>query len=349
MKKFLYLLLPFLLLGHASQAQETRPSPWFPEDAEWYYGIHDINMGMGMATGCIHMTVAKDTLFAGRPCKQLKLEACDGKYETLYEYVYPCGDSLFYYNYAEGDFFLLLDLSAKKGDTIWVHPSGFIPNPGFDPYLRWKKHGIFAANDSNAIREAYRFMAYRIKNVDTVIMDGKTLRRQHAEEITTRNENGEQTHSDWFFPGWQHPKYNYVVEGLGSLGGFWGESWGWMPEWGIMWLRCFFAEGKTYLTDGKCDNAAVETSLENPAAFWRLSPQPATESVRAVCEASAVGTWRDGRWRLVDAAGKALQGGVFTDGCFEISLSDHPAGLYFIEITAANGTACRLKCLKATR
>ena len=34
MKKFLYLLLPFLLLGHASQAQETRPSPWFPDGAE---------------------------------------------------------------------------------------------------------------------------------------------------------------------------------------------------------------------------------------------------------------------------------------------------------------------------
>ncbi len=82
MKKFLYLLLPFLLLGHASQAQETRPSPWFPEDAEWYYGIHDINMGMGMATGCIHMTVAKDTLFAGRPCKQLSCHRLNDRGES---------------------------------------------------------------------------------------------------------------------------------------------------------------------------------------------------------------------------------------------------------------------------
>ncbi len=94
---------------------------------------------------------------------------------------------------------------------------------------------------------------------------------------------------------------------------------------------------------------STEKTQLNPAAFWRLSPQPASESVRAVCEATADGAWRDGRWRLVDAAGKALQGGVFTDGCFEISLSDHPAGLYFVEITAASGTACRLKCLKATR
>ena len=138
MKKFLYLLLPFLLLGHASQAQETRPSPWFPEGAEWYYGSFPIESPGG--TDCIHMTVTKDTLLADRLCRQLKLEACDGAYETLYEYVYPCGDSLFYYNYAAQDFFLLMDMSAKKGDTIWVHDTGFIPNPGFDPYQRWNDH-----------------------------------------------------------------------------------------------------------------------------------------------------------------------------------------------------------------
>lgn len=344
MKKFLYLLMPVLLLSHVNQAQERPSSPWFPEGAEWYYGITDDGMGSG--TGCIHMMVAKDTLFAGRLCKQLRLEACDGAYETLYEYVYPCGDSLFYYNYAEENFFLLLDLSAKKGDTVWVHPSGFIPNLGFDPYMRWKIYGV--GNEPDDIRSHYRFMAYKIKSVDTVIMGEKTLRRQHAEAITTRNDNGEQTHSDWFFPG-MGIDCGYIVEGLGSLCGFWGESWGWIPEWGLMWLRCFFAEGKTYMTDGKCDNAAVETSLENPAAFWRLSPQPASESVRAVCEASADGAWRDGRWRLVDAAGKALQGGVFTDGSFEIGLEAYPAGLYFVEITAADGTNCRLKCLKATR
>ena len=109
-------------------------------------------------------------------------------------------------------------------------------------------------------------------------------------------------------------------------------------------MRCFFAEGKTYMTDGKCTNAAVETPLENPAAFWRLSPQPATESVQAVCEAMET-TWHSGNWRLIDAGGKALRRGTFSDGRFDISLNAIPAGLYFIEITA-NGTTCRLKCVK---
>ncbi len=39
-------------------------------------------MGMGMATGCIHMTVAKDTLFAGRPCKQLSCHRLNDRGES---------------------------------------------------------------------------------------------------------------------------------------------------------------------------------------------------------------------------------------------------------------------------
>ena len=315
--------------GVRLDAQEPAPSPWFPDGAEWYYGIFD-NFDLRGGTGCIHMTVAKDTLFAGRPCKQLKLEACDGKFETLYEYVYPCGDSLFYYNYAAQDFFLLLDLSAKKGDTVWVHDSVFFPNPGFDPYRQWN----YRQND---------FMAYKIIGIDTIVRSGKSLRRQQVKPITERNVDGQIEFSYWRFPSWKNGDY-YVVEGIGSFGGFWGESYPGHLEWGYCKLRCFFAEGKTYMTDGKCDNAAVETPLENPAAFWRLSPQPATESVQAVCEAAETG-WHSGNWRLVDAGGKALRRGTFRDGRFDVSLSAIPTGLYFIEVTA-NGTTCRLKCVK---
>ena len=338
MKKSIYLCAIILLLGHINQAQERPSSPWFPEAAEWYYGSFPIESPGG--TDCIHMTVTKDTLLADRLCRQLKLEACDGAYETLYEYVYPCGDSLFYYNYAAQDFFLLMDMSAKKGDTIWVHDTGFIPNPGFDPYQRWNDH--YSTPDE--IRKQYCFLAYKIIGTDTVVIGGKSLRRQRAEPIYSLKD---EWRTYWVFPSSNQD--DDIVENIGSLGGFWGVSAMISLEREPLQLRCFFAEGKTYMTDGKCDNAAVETSLENPASFWRLSPQPASEIVRAVCEASAVGTWRDGRWRLVDAAGKALQGGVFTDGCFEINLSDCPTGLYFVEIMAADGTACRLKYLKATR
>lgn len=330
MKKMIFWTLSlFLLSSMYLDAQEPAPSPWFPDGAEWYYGIFD-QFELRGGTGCIHMTVAKDTLFAGRSCKQLRLEACDGKYETLYEYVYPCGDSLFYYNYAAQDFFLLLDLSATKGDTVWVHDSAFIPNPGFDPYRQWN----FTRND---------FMAYQIINIDTIVRAGKSLRRQQVKPITERNADGQKEISYWEFPGLISEDH-YVIEGMGSLGGFWGEACPGHLEWGYCKLRCFFAESKTYMTDGKCDNLAVETPIENPTAFWRLSPQPASESVQAVCRAAETGG-HSGNWRLVDAGGKALRHGSFSDGRFDVPLSAIPTGLYFIEITA-NGTTCRLKCVK---
>ncbi len=73
MKKFILLIIGLMaLLPVQLHAQETRPSPWFPEDAEWYYGLFGEWELFG-GTGCVHMTVAKDTLLADRPCKKLKL------------------------------------------------------------------------------------------------------------------------------------------------------------------------------------------------------------------------------------------------------------------------------------
>ncbi|MDE5574829.1 MAG: hypothetical protein K2I87_03845, partial [Bacteroidales bacterium] len=96
-------------------AQEGMESFRFAEDAQWYYSIADDGMGSGV--GCIHMSVSGDTVLMGKKCRRLMIESCDGSYETICEYVYSVGEKLFYYNMAAQDFFLLLDLSAKPGDT----------------------------------------------------------------------------------------------------------------------------------------------------------------------------------------------------------------------------------------
>ncbi|MDE5574947.1 MAG: hypothetical protein K2I87_04455, partial [Bacteroidales bacterium] len=90
-------------------------SSWFMEGSQWYYEIADDGMGSGV--GCIHMSVSGDTVLMGKTCRRLMIESCDGSYETICEYVYSAGEKLFYYNMAAQDFFLLLDLSAKPGDT----------------------------------------------------------------------------------------------------------------------------------------------------------------------------------------------------------------------------------------
>ena len=187
----------------------------------------------------------------------------------------------------------------------------------------------FSLDNCDVFEEKSR--SYKVFSVhDTLLNDGVTRKCIHLKDIT-RDDN-----------------IKIWVEGLGSL------------EKGIYWepfdivgctgtLLCCHQNGVQIYRNPDYNNCFVdkvtnEQSEPNPAAFWRLSPQPATESVQAVCEAVETG-WYSGSWRLVDAGGKALRHGTFSDGRFDVSLRAIPAGLYFIEITA-NGTTCRLKCVK---
>ena len=187
----------------------------------------------------------------------------------------------------------------------------------------------FSLENGDLFEEESR--SYRVFSVhDTLLNDGVTRKCIHLKDIT-REDN-----------------IKIWVEGLGSL------------EKGISWetfdrvgrsgdLLCCHQNGVQIYRNPDYNSCFVGELANNrlepsPSTFWRLSPQPATESVQAVCEAAETG-WHSGNWRLVDTGGKALRRGTFSDGRFDISLNAIPAGLYFIEITA-NGTTCRLKCVK---
>lgn len=312
------------------RAQERADFFRFAEDAQWYYEIADDGMGSG--GGCIRMSVAGDTLLEGRKCQRIKIESCDRTYETLYEYLYPCGEKLYYYNFQTREFFMLLDFSAQAGDTVWVHTNAFTPNLGFDPYQRWKLYDT----------DYFSFMAYRITAVDTVSMGNKSFKRQSAQPITIRNTEHGEEHSEWMFPGWHH---DYIIEGIGSLGGFFGEVWGLYPEWGKCRLCCFSANGQNYISDGECGSASTERMQVQEKEIWRLSPQPATNVVRATCMSDVDKNWRSGHWRLFNLTGKIIQHGTFVDEGFEITLRDNPTGMYMLEIDNGKGSVSRLKCL----
>ena len=288
-------------------AQKPSEISRFAEDAQWYYEIEDDGMGSGI--GCIRMSVAGDTLLEGRKCQRLKIEARDGTYETLYEYVYPCGEKLYYYNLTAKDFFLLLDFSVQVGDTVWVHTEAFVPNPGFDPYQRWKLYDT----------DYFPFMAYTITAVDTVDMGGKILKRQSAQPITN---------SEWMFPGWHQ---EYIIEGIGSLGGFFGEVWGLYPEWGKCRLRCFSADGKTLLSDGNCGTTANETGKKDFGLH--VYPNPATETITLTamgCNLQKV--------EILDVNGRVLYSTtVNSTETFDYNVSQMPSGFYLARVKTPCG------------
>ncbi len=91
---------------------------------------------------------------------------------------------------------------------------------------------------------------------------------------------------------------------------------------------------------------SVEPMWVLNSAQWQLSPQPTGETVQAVCTSSST-AWQKGHWYLHDLSGKRLLSGYFTDGQFEVSLSNVPHGVYIIEVQTAQGSGvCRLKCVK---
>lgn len=340
--KFFLLSVLFLFIGENAvlHAQKSQDSSWFMDGSQWYYYIADDGMGSG--EGCIRMSLAGDTLLGEHVCQRLMMESCDGSYETIYEYVYSVGEKLFYYNVAAKDFFMLLDLSAQPGDTVWVHTESFVPNPGFDPYRRWEK----VAADFSDPSECFPFMAYKIDSVDTLNIGGKTLKRQSAQPVTNRTTEHGEENSLWMFPGWHH---EYIIEGIGSLGGFFGEVWGLYPEWGKCQLRCFSVNGQNYISNGECGNTSIERPQTHEKEIWRLSPQPATGVVRVYRISTDDRIGESGRWRLFNLAGKIIQNGTFVNGSFVISVEDNPSGLYFMEIDAGKGNICRLKCITIKR
>ena len=306
-KSIIAFLVVSMIGSSAVFAQEPSEVSRFAEDAQWYYEIADDGMGSG--EGCIHMSVAGDTLLEGRKCQRLKIEACDGAYETLYEYVYPCGEKLYYYNLTAKDFFLLLDFSAQVGDTVWVHTDAFTPNPGFDPYQRWKLYDT----------DFFPFMAYTITAVDTVNMGGKTLKRQSAQPIIN---------SEWMFPGWHQ---EYIIEGIGSLGGFFGEVWGLYPEWGKCRLRCFFADGKTFLKDGNC--GMVTNKADEETFGLHLYPNPAKETVTLTATGCKLQ-----RVEILDMNGRVLHA-VTLNGTetFDYNVSQMSSGFYLARVKTSCG------------
>ena len=301
------------------EGRQNQESSWFMESSQWYYEIADDGMGSGV--GCIHMSVSGDTVLDGKKCRRLMIESCDGSYETVYEYVYSAGEKLLYYNVAAEDFFLLLDLSAKPGDTVWVHTKAFVPNPGFDPYQRWKRYDT----------DSFSFMAYQITAVDTVNMGDKSLKRQSACPITVRNTEYGEEHSEWMFPGWHQ---DYIIEGIGSLGGFFGEVWGLYPEWGKCRLRCFSAEGKTFLSDGNCGETANETDKETFGL--RIYPNPVGEVLHVAGEYRTL--------FITDLIGKRI--GKEWQNVESVDMTGLPGGFYLLHITLTDGRKQVLKVMK---
>ncbi len=111
----MYILLSVMFLDH------NQASAWVEEDAVWHYRVSNISDG-----GFIRMRYDRDTLMAGQQAQILEsreymfvsdqhevITLLDSK-DLPPSYVYANDDTVFYY--LNGDFQMLYDFSAQKGD-----------------------------------------------------------------------------------------------------------------------------------------------------------------------------------------------------------------------------------------
>lgn len=315
--KILAICLLSIVVVSQLYSQDARPSPWFPDKAQWYYET----MGKEHDRGCVHLALVKDTLFAEKLCKQIKVEICDSIYPAVYEYLYPCGDSLFYYNFVAKDFFLLIDLSAQAGDTVWVHREPFTVNPGFDPYKNLMR---FPPYDS-----IFSYLAYRVDKIDTVELGGKVLRRQLAQSLG---------HEYWEFPGsWGQ---GFIVEGIGSLHGFFGAMRPIYPEWWLTKLRCFFSGDKAWIGGINCDYVSVDPKVKTETSMFKLYPNPSSSGIFKLINLSIgmdIEVW--------DISGRKILSFKNASSEASIDLSAFPKGIYSIRLVTATGVDV-LKAIK---
>ena len=192
----------------------------------------------------------------------------------------------------------------------------------------------FKVGDTLFVEEHSRKM--RVTAIGDTVING---RASHYVRLVNEYEFGYREEDIW-------------VEGIGSLD--YGISWDGMrqmPGAKKYTLLCCHQDNDLLWKNsdtGTCfvGDLSVEPTWVLNSTQWQLSPQPAGETVQAVC-IDTESTWQKGRWYLHDLSGKRLLSGNFTDGRFEVALSSVPQGMYMMEIKTAQGDGvCRLKCVK---
>ncbi|MCL3778771.1 T9SS type A sorting domain-containing protein [Prolixibacteraceae bacterium JC049] len=194
MKAFLTLLLLFYFAICIGQ------SKWFPVGAQWYYSKPGIDYTSDKINGldCIIYQSIGDTIIQNKVCRIVEIKYSKNQTKIGNIFLHQKEQVVSYFN---GDSFsVLYDFSAKAGDTISVHNHAFHPIAAY-----------FSAN--NSIDQ----FSYKIEEVDSVKLNGNWLKRQKV--IPIKN-------STWAFSNTS----SYIVESIGSLNYFFGQSTNIHPE-----------------------------------------------------------------------------------------------------------------------
>lgn len=270
---------------------------FFGATAQWYYSLWRVD---SQQTGYFYRLFSKgDTSLAGKICKVVKVfDSYEQPVSGAHFYMYEQAKKVFIWK--ENQFRLLYNFDAKIGDTITAAVI-------YHPALRvFETHTNPGFSEVRYIVKNKRIVDYRI-HWDIEYLD-----------------------SGWRFS-------DAIVEGIGSMLGFFGGSYTSTSTGLAGNLRCYFngSHGVNYGNTSECDKilSVIETSNYEPL---KLYPNPASDKV------SLPENLINSEFEVYSSTGKMILNGKLSNAA-SLDISLLPSGIYFIRLTKTNQHALLVK------
>ena len=270
---------------------------------DWYLG--------GSKPVIIEIFVDRDTIIDDRLCRVLKTKFDEALIEESDLPVYYKDKKMFFHE--DGQWWLLYDFKARKGDTV-----SFYLSKKTELYV-FGRTGIPPLEDN-----PYNII---IENIDTVFAsDGRPLQR-----FTTSHPIFGQTNIYGMYE---------IIEDIGSLFGLFGRFYiATAEDWRYQFL-CYKNEYYVYPDENSCLPTSLSDLIEQNI---RLAPNPVYNVLEVNTGEYAP---ENGTIHIHDATGRIILSQRLYYGHNNIDMSSLPAGLYFW--TAEDG-GVRLKAGKVVK
>ncbi len=291
MRILILFLFSFMVLCPKLFAQTV----FAPTGAVWNYYLDNDGIGSNFK-----YEVEKDTIYAGRLCSKIISQRVSKSSITALNPVYFCtsGDTVLYYHDSLKNFTPLYIFNVKVGDTLTLAAPRFIA----------------------AYLDTARF---RVKKIDTAIIDGLPLRTVHTEPI------------DYHY--FMH-KYTERIGAysVANIFGFDGIKTAMHTE-GIRCYRDKEIEEQFYSDKWDCDyvpNNIVDKAIANDI---RIYPNPVSDKLNISFDKSIAG-----EIQVLALDGRVMTQQEITGADNELDLSAISNGLYFLNVTTEREIISRL-------
>jgi hypothetical protein len=270
---------------------------FFGTTAQWYYSLWRAD---SLQAGYFYRVLAQgDTTLSGKICKVVKVFDSYGQpVSGAHFYMYEQAKKVFIWK--ENQFRLIYNFDAKIGDTI---TAAVIYHPALRVFETHTNPGI---SEVRYIVKHKRMVDYRI-HWDIEYLD-----------------------SGWRFS-------DAIVEGIGSMFGFFGGSYTSTSVGLAGNLRCYFnvSHGVNYGNSSQCDKILSVDEISR-YQHLKLYPNPTFDKV------SLPENFVNSEFEVYSTTGKMILNGILPN-TVSIDLSLLPSGIYFIRLTQTNQHAVVVK------